>query len=45
MLTNVTMLTALMKSDCKLYNVDYMTTLEMKSDATLYNIDYYSDEK
>ena len=44
MLTNVTMLTALMKCDCKLYNVDYMTTLEMKSDATLYNIDY-SDEK
>ena len=44
MLTNVTMLTALM-SDCKLYNVDYMTTLEMKSDATLYNIDYYSAEK
>ena len=43
-LTNVTILTALM-SDCKLYNVDYMITLEMKSDATLYNIDYYSDEK
>ena len=43
MLTNVTILTALM-SDCKLYNADYMTTLEMKSDVTLHNIDY-SEEK